>query len=57
MAADRLAVEPGPVNDGERLGEVIGTVAERAAELRGYRILEQPPWLRHFTARLEPLSP
>ena len=30
-------------------------VAERAAELRGYRIVDEPPALRHFTARFEPL--
>jgi tryptophanase len=36
--------------------EVIRWVAERAAELRGMRIVEQPSALRHFTARFEPLS-
>ena len=36
--------------------EVIRWVAERASELRGMRILEQPPVLRHFTARFEPLA-
>jgi tryptophanase len=35
--------------------EVCTWVAERAGELRGLRILEQPPALRHFTARFEPL--
>jgi tryptophanase len=36
--------------------EVVQSVAERAAELRGFRIAEEPPQLRHFTARFEPLS-
>jgi len=36
------------------VGEVIGAVAARAAGLRGYRIVEQAPWLRHFTAKLAP---
>ena len=38
------------------VGEVIAHVAERADELAGYRIVEQPQWLRHFTARMEPLT-
>ena len=37
------------------VGEVIAEVAGRKTELRGYRIVEQAPWLRHFTARFEPL--
>jgi tryptophanase len=36
--------------------EVCLWVAERAAELRGLRIVEQPAQLRHFTARFEPLG-
>jgi tryptophanase len=35
--------------------EVIRWVAERASELRGMRIVEQPAALRHFTARFEPI--
>jgi tryptophanase len=35
--------------------EVARWVAERAGELRGFRIVDQPRVLRHFTARFEPL--
>jgi tryptophanase len=35
--------------------EVVRWVAERADSLRGLRIVKQPPSLRHFTARFEPL--
>ncbi|HYT03365.1 MAG TPA: tryptophanase [Gemmatimonadales bacterium] len=37
------------------VAEVIAEVARRKQELRGYRIVEQAPWLRHFTARFEPV--
>jgi tryptophanase len=37
------------------VGEVILSVAERAGRIGGYRIVEQAPWLRHFTARFEPV--
>ncbi|HSL84945.1 MAG TPA: tryptophanase, partial [Thermoanaerobaculia bacterium] len=37
------------------VAEVILAVAERAGGLRGYRIAESAPWLRHFSARFEPL--
>jgi tryptophanase len=33
------------------VGEVIGEVAGRRERIRGLRIVEQAPWLRHFTAR------
>ena len=36
--------------------EVVRWVAERASQLRGMRIVAQPPVLRHFTAHFEPLS-
>ena len=36
--------------------EVVTAVAERVSDLRGYRIVEQPAQLRHFTARFEPLG-
>ena len=37
--------------------EVCERLAERAGELRGLRIVEEPAALRHFTARFEPLAP
>ncbi len=36
--------------------EVCLWVADRSAELRGLRIVEQPAQLRHFTSRFEPLA-
>jgi tryptophanase len=36
--------------------EVVLAVAARAQELRGLRIVEEAPSLRHFTARFEPLA-
>ncbi|MEJ5241057.1 MAG: tryptophanase [Anaerolineales bacterium] len=37
------------------VAEVLGRIAARAPQLRGYRITYAPPLLRHFTARFEPL--
>jgi tryptophanase len=34
--------------------EVVAQVAERARSLKGYRIVEQPAALRHFSARFAP---
>jgi tryptophanase len=35
--------------------EVAARVVQRGESLRGFRIVEEPPQLRHFTAKLEPL--
>ena len=37
--------------------EIVRAVKDRAPALRGLRIVEQPPALRHFTARFAPLGP
>jgi tryptophanase len=38
------------------VGEVIAAVTARADQLTGLQIVEQAPWLRHFTAALAPLA-
>lgn len=38
------------------VGEVIAAVAGQADQLTGLQIVEQAPWLRHFTAALAPLA-
>ena len=40
----------------EYVVEVILEVWRRRAQIRGYEIVEQPKFLRHFTAKLKPLS-
>jgi tryptophanase len=35
--------------------EVMGRVMKRASSLRGFKIVEQPPALRHFSAKFAPL--
>jgi tyrosine phenol-lyase len=37
------------------VAEVVVEVFQKRAEIRGLRIVEQAPFLRHFSARLEPL--
>ena len=36
--------------------EVCERVAARAGDLPGYRIVSEPPVLRHFTAEFEPVG-
>lgn len=38
------------------IGEVVAKLAEVRDSLGGYRIVEEPPFLRHFTAKFEPVS-
>ena len=35
--------------------EVVSAVADNSSSLPGYRIAYEPPMLRHFTARFEPV--
>jgi len=37
------------------VGEVVAETARLASDIPGYRITHQAPWLRHFTARFEPI--
>jgi tryptophanase len=36
--------------------ESLGEIFENRANLPGYRIVEEPPMLRHFTAKFEPIA-
>lgn len=38
------------------VGEVVAETAGLAGKIPGYRITKQAPWLRHFTARFEPIT-
>lgn len=40
----------------EYVVEALGELAGKIDALPGYRIVHEPPFLRHFTARLEPMS-
>jgi len=35
--------------------EILAEIAKNRKKISGYRIVYQPPLLRHFTARFEPL--
>ena len=38
------------------VGEVLEKLSDTKDKLKGYEILEQPEQLRHFTAKLKPIS-
>ena len=38
------------------IAEALISIRDRASSIKGYRITWEPPILRHFTAKLEPLS-
>jgi tryptophanase len=38
------------------VAEVVASIVSRTADLRGYLITSQSRYLRHFTARFEPLE-
>ena len=38
------------------IADALINIKERASEIKGYKIVEEPPILRHFTAKLRPLG-
>ncbi len=59
MELVRLAV-PRRVYTDNHLGyvaEVAGEIVRNRARYGGFRVVDEPPFLRHFTARLAPLTP
>lgn len=58
MELVRLAV-PRRVYTDNHLGyvaEIAGKIVAESEKFGGYRIVEEPPFLRHFTARMEPMT-
>ena len=37
--------------------EVLDGIFQNRGKMPGYRIIEEPPMLRHFTAKFEPIAP
>jgi tyrosine phenol-lyase len=58
MELVRLAVPRRVYTDGHLgyVADIAGKVASEKSRFTGYRIVEEPPFLRHFSARLEPLG-
>lgn len=38
------------------IADALINIKERASKIKGYKIVEEPPILRHFTAKLRPLD-
>lgn len=58
MELVRLAVPRRTYTDNHLayVAETAGRIAETAGRYRGYRVTYEPPFLRHFTARMEPVE-